>query len=289
MERHSLELARGFIESHVGAAARRLEMLSPESAAALMQAIPLLQAQRLTVHMLPQFATRILQALPADSAAAMLSGCNSNQIAAVLRLFEPSSRAALLDLLPERSASRCRRLLTYDNDTVGAWMNTDVLLLPTNITAGDALQRVAGEGDIGDANTLPLVDEARKLAGFISIKNLLRASSESQLLALRRSIDPIAIPAKMSLRAAEGHEGWQACDDLVVVNQQGEPEGLLRHMVLRRALSIASAGAPTFTDEPVVNNLGLAYLRTLGALFNLVNGEGQRHGRPSTGPGGESQ
>lgn len=285
MARHDLEFAQQFVESQLLAAARELELHAPEAAAAFMRAIPLAQAQRLLAHMLPAFAARIVQSIPAESTAAMLSGSSSNQIVAILRQVSPQLRNDLLDLLPDNLASRCRRLLYHAEDTVGAWMTVDIVMLPGNITAADALHRVAAGDDIGDANTLPLVDEDQKLVGFVGVGDLLRAKSETLVALLRRDIETVALPSKMSLRAARSHPGWQAYDNLIVLNQGGQPEGLLRHVALLNALSISRQVTPVVSYKGVLNDVGHAYLDTLAGLFKLVNSDQETERRAAIARG----
>jgi Mg/Co/Ni transporter MgtE len=274
MDPSKLALAQSFIESHVETAARELEMLNPAAVSALMLQLPLAQSRALVVEMLPAYAARLLALMPAAAAGEILETVSSNQLTTVLRLVAEPKRLELLQQLPERVAARCRRLLKHSEDSVGAWMSTDIVLLPASITVADALQRISEAGDLGDGDAMPLVNDDQKLIGLVSIRNLLRARSETPLSLLQRDVRPLALSAKMSLKAAEEIEAWQAYDTLIVLNQQDQPEGLLRHVTLRRGLS-------TYRHETVpasgamLGDLGQAYLGSIAALFNLVVGEQQ--------------
>ena len=271
MDRNNLELASSYIEVYIDAAARELEMQPPENAAALILAIPLIQAQRLITQILPVYAARILDALADEEAASILSGSNPNQIATILRHLPVRPRGELLKLLPERLSARSRRLLQHPESSVGAWMKIDVLMLPGEITAVDALHRIEESGSLGDGDVIPVLSDSQQPAGFVSFADLLRAGSEILVSRLRREIDPLVISSKMSLRAAESHSGWQLQDNLIVINSRGQVEGILRHRDLRKSLQVAPSRPVPIADDSMLTGLGQAYLGTLGSLFSLIN------------------
>ncbi|MDH3761050.1 MAG: CBS domain-containing protein [Gammaproteobacteria bacterium] len=274
MDRYNLEMAMGFIESHLDAAARELEMQPPESAAALIRAIPLTHGQRLITQMLPVYAGRIVAKLETEVAAPMLAAGNSNQVASILRHLPSPERSAILKLMPDHLAMKCRRILQHPENSVGAWMNADALVLPENITASDALHRVADARDLGDGNAIPLVSESQQLIGYVSVRDLLRARSETVIIRLRRELEPVVISSKMSLHNIERHPGWQHHDNLIVVNQRGQVEGLLRHASLRKGLHLATLGASTRNiDNQIADGLGQVYLHTLVSIFSLISGD----------------
>ena len=282
MDRHNLDLAQSFIESQVDAAARELEARPAELAGALMMAIPLQQAQHLMMHMLPVYAAQIVKSLPLESAAKMLAEGGSNQIAAILKHLQPAARGPLLELLADRVASRCRRLLKHSDNTVGAWMSIDLLLLPSGINVSNALQRVAGKAEIGDAQLLPVVDSHRKLIGFTGIKEMLRADGSSPIKLVTRDATRLSLSSKMTLRAAAQHPGWKGQDSLVVLNKNAQPEGLLRHATLRQALSTNQDEDSVKVSEPMFAGFGQAYLGTLIGLFELTSGLSQQSNQTDT-------
>ena len=271
MDRNDLELASSFIDLHVDAAARELEILPPGNAAALVLAIPLIQAQRLITRIFPVYATRILRELADEEAASILGGGNPNQVAAILRQVPAGQREALLNLIPERLATKSRRLLRHSEDSVGAWMSVDVIMLPEQITVADALHRIRDGDNLGDADAIPVLSDSRQPAGCVGVAELLRAGNETPLSRLHRETDPLVISSRMRLLAAESHPGWQLQDALIVINSGGQVEGILRHRDLRKGLQLAPAGPFPVADDSLLGGLGQAYISTLGSLFSLVD------------------
>ncbi len=274
MDRYNYELTKAFIESHLDAAAREFEMQPTESAAALLLAVPLELGQRVITQMLPAYGARIVAVLEAEAAAALLSQGNSSKVATILRQLPVDKRAPILLLLPERLATRCRRSLQHPENSVGAWMTMDTPVLPQNLAAATALERIAAAVDLGDGNAIPLVDESWQYCGYVGIAELLRARRDTPLMRLRREPQAGALSAKTSLRRAERHPGWQLFDVLIVVNQHGQIDGTLRYAALRKGLQVtAPAEAVSKTEAPIAGGLGEVYLHTLASMYSLIGGD----------------
>lgn len=271
MDRNNLELAASFIENHIDAAARELETQPAESVAALILAIPLTQARRLITQMLPVYAARILNVLAVEEAASVLSRGNANQIATILRHVPIRPRVGLLRLLPERLAIKSRRLLSHAEDSVGAWMIVDVVMLPENITAADALHRIRESSSLGNGDAIQVLSDSQQSVGYVSVADLLRAGSDVMVSSLCHEIDPLEISSRMSLRAAQRHTGWHKQDNLIVVNSRGQVEGILRYYDLCKGLQVSPSTPLQVVDNSLLSGLGQAYLSTLGPLFSLVN------------------
>lgn len=269
MNHPDLELAKNFLQSQVQMAARELERLDAGIAAELLLALPVEKARLLLGHMLPAYAAEAMTHMPCATAIGLLEELKTFEIVPVLRSCRYELRRALLVEMAKPLAARCQLLLGYSESTAGGWMSPDIVMLPARITASDALHQVARSRDMGDGNALPVVDESRQLIGFVGVGDLLRARGESLISRLTRRVDSIALPAKLSLKAAARHPGWQTFDNLIVVNPREQPEGILRHVAMRQALRQFSEEATPTTEERLAGSLGKAYLGTLGALFNL--------------------
>lgn len=271
MDRNNLELASSFIETHTDAAARELEILSAETAAPLLLTISLTQAQRLIMKMLPLYSAQILSVLTPEEASSILSGGNPNQIATILRHLPTRLRGGLLKLLPERLARKSRRLLKHAEDSVGAWMLVDVVMLPENINVADALHRIRESSNLGDGDAIQVLSDGQQPAGFVSIADLLSAGSDVKVSGLCRKNDSQSISSKVSLRAAASHPGWHKQDNLVVINPRGQVDGILRHRDLRKGLRVSPSTTLQPADDALFSGIGKAYLSTLGSLFSLIN------------------
>ncbi|MDX2464773.1 MAG: CBS domain-containing protein [Porticoccus sp.] len=270
MNPRELDVVLAFVQQHPEAAARELELQAQETTAELIEALPLHQGRQLVTHMLPPYAARLCAYLSLDTAAGLLSEFNANQAAAILRGMPKSNRDDLLKVLPEKTTILCRLLLSYSDDSVGAWMSADIVMLPSNCSVAEALQRFTSTNSsiIGDG--LPVVDNDRNLTGLVCLRDLLRAKGESSISHLRQDA-PSTLSSRTSLAAAAHHDGWQQHDILPVLNRNKQLVGLLRHVDLRRSLEQFGEISRVIPQDDFLGSMGEAYLGTLTALLGLVN------------------
>lgn len=275
MNPRELDVILTFIQQHPDAAARELELQTLESAAELIQTLPLHQGRQLIKYMLPPYAARLCSQLPKDMVAGLLAGFNANQAATILRGMGKPEREKLLTALPDKIAGLCRLLLSYSDDSVGAWMSADIFMLPSDCRVADALQRYTGTNSsiIGDA--LPVVDNGGFFIGLVYLGELLGAKGESSISQLRQD-GPPTLSSRTSLAAAARHEGWQQHDILPVLNRSKQLVGLLRHVDLRRSLEQFGEISRSIPQDDFLGNMTEAYMGTLVALLGLVDKQPDR-------------
>lgn len=271
MASHELNVAKTFIKTHVDAAARELEGQSAEAARQLLEALPATQAHRILMHMLPTYAARLCCQLPIKFAASLLAGGDANHVVAILRCMPSAKRKTLLKVMPDKIAALCLLLLSYSEDTVGAKMTADIVMLPRSITVGSALRRLADSHGLSDSDAIPLVDEQTHLVGLVSVRTLLNAHDDLCVEQLIDSTRP-ALSSRASLASVSGHEGWQRYDTLVVLNRYKQLIGILRHVDLRRGLEQSVTDTNTMPTADIVSDTSQVYFSVLAGILNLFGG-----------------
>ncbi|MCR8921219.1 CBS domain-containing protein [Dasania sp. GY-MA-18] len=269
MSQYELDVVLSFIQQHPQAAARELELQSQDITAELIKALPLRQGRELISHMLPPYAARLCAHLSLDITAGLLAEFSSNQATAILRNIPKTKREQILIELPEKTAVLCRLLLSYSDDSVGAWMSADIVMLPPNCLAAEALQRFANTNGATLGDALPVVDSNNYLVGLVSIRDLLNANKASSISHL--CIDaPAPLSSRASLATAAHHEEWQQYDVLPVINRNKELIGLLAHADLRRSLEQYGEIPRAIPQNNFLSNMGEAYIGSLVALLALL-------------------
>jgi Mg/Co/Ni transporter MgtE len=264
----SEELSYAFLETHPADAARVLERLASTEAAALLQAAPLRIASPVLRHMLPLSGARCLEQLDDDQVTGLLRGAGAQAGVALLRYFGAERRARLLAQLPTALTLAYELLLGYPEDSVGAWMDPRALALPTDMTIGEALERVrrADEALIADPF---IIDHNQRLLGYVELADLLRANPSFSLGRLVRPC-PHRLPVQALLAELREHQGWREASTLPAVEHGGRLVGALTHAALQRALSIEQSKPSTHLAEDTSASIAGAYWFGVSALIQAM-------------------
>jgi magnesium transporter len=105
----------------------------------------------------------VLQHLPPDDLADLIGDVPDDQ------------RAQLMALLDRESKEELETLLKHAPDSAGGIMTTEFFALPHNLTVEEAIQNIRSREDVEMVFYLYLVDEAGKLVGVVSLRQLLIA------------------------------------------------------------------------------------------------------------------
>lgn len=252
-----------YLRNHPDDAARVLERLPAEAVAALFADTPVRLAAPVLAAMLPYTAGRCLALMAAPTAGALLSQCPTPRAGAMLRQLDDTKVEALLAHAPSAFALRVRRLRSYPDDTIGAWVDSDVIALSTRHSVGEAREHLAAHAERG-FHRLYLIDERRRLRGAVDIAQLLQADPERTLATLSQPVSH-SLSTRMSLEAARRHRGWTRHCAVPVLEPSGEFVGELRLGALHYARHRADTG-----DEgawtPALETLTGTYFATVADL-----------------------
>lgn len=264
---HGLDrtLSLAFIERHPADAARALDSLAPEDAAALVLGVDPVPASAAIGQMTPSSAAELLSTLGHGPATKILALLDLDAAAAILRRMPPDAGEELLAAARPVDRQLLQRLISYPSNTAGALVDPLILALPDDITVGEALRRVRA----APANTIYYVytiDRRRRLSGVVSLRDLMLAASTDALRAVAR--DEVAkIPAAAELASIVAHPGWGEFHALPVVDHDGTYLGAIRYETLRRLEMEVQARADHPTPVSVAMSLSELYWIGLSGLL----------------------
>jgi magnesium transporter len=260
-------LTNAFLASHPAEAARVLERLPGEDAAALFERAPARLVAPAFGAMFPYTAARCLLRVDTARAAMLLGGISVPAAAAVLRYVPAARRAPLIDALPTATALACRTLLGFPEDSIGATADTEIVALPPDGTAQEALDALRAPRVV-PSGPVYVVDARRRPLGQIALPRLLRASMQDRLDSLMSAV-PATLPAVTPLAGAAEHPAWRKTDTVPVVERDGGLIGVAYRHSLRRAQrrrGTAERPAP----EALTGVLALGYWSAVAGLVEVV-------------------
>jgi magnesium transporter len=262
----SLTLA--FLDAHPARAARVLERLAPADAAALFARVPGRTGGPVFAAMLTPAAARILGALDDTTALGLLTAAGAQTAVAVLRHLAEPHRTRLIEGLPTALAVASRLLLGSLEDSVGGWVDPDVIALAPDTSVAEALTRVRRGGE-AEASQLWVVDGDQRLRGVVETAALLRAPDTATVATLMQA-PPALLGAAMPLASAAVDPAWQAAVVLPVVERGERLLGVLRRSTLRRALAHVRRVDPGAVDATVVGLLARGYWDAVSGLVEAA-------------------
>jgi magnesium transporter len=146
-------------------AAAVTERLSPKVGAEMLRRVESSRAEQMVTIMTPKAAADVLSAMESDDRIELL------------RHLKPELHAALVSMLAPTAAAENRQLEQYAPNTAGGIMTTEVTALPKNYTVEQAVVELR---EIHKKNRqlyyVYVVDEQRRLAGVLSMRDLILAT-----------------------------------------------------------------------------------------------------------------
>src|SRR5919202_1072633 len=174
----------------------RVARLQPGEIAQLASAVPYLHAAELLKLLPDPLATRTLELMSPERQLQVFEELDEAEALGLLALMSPDDAADLvgrletgaarrhLERLPRRKSAAVVELLRYPEDTAGGVMTNDVAFVASRLTAREARERLRGRLKETDFALLVYAvddEEARRLRGLLSLRNLIVADPEARV------------------------------------------------------------------------------------------------------------
>ncbi|MFA5787167.1 MAG: CBS domain-containing protein [Actinomycetota bacterium] len=146
-------------------------------------------------EMSPEVQVRMLEALGPERAVQLLEEMSPDDAADLLQDLPREEAEALLARMDPKEAEDIHELLGYEEESAGGLMTTEVFSVLADETAQGLIERLRARApDEEAAYYLYVVDEAERLVGVMSLRDLVVAPGEARVAAFMRA-DPISVRA----------------------------------------------------------------------------------------------
>ena len=238
-------LADHALEDHPTRAATVLERLGEDVVVDVLETTRDEVARELLPCLSPQLTSAALERLDLDRVVEIVASLDIETLARMLRRLENARQRAILDRLPPRLSRAVSRLLSFPSHCAGAMMDPEVLALPMDLSAREALARVREAPE--DARYNLYVLQHDKLVGALNLRELLIAPDETPLAELMVR-DPFRVLATDDRPSVLAHPGWRSVHALPVVDESGAYLGAIRYHTLRGLEAELRAGQGDDTE-----------------------------------------
>jgi Mg/Co/Ni transporter MgtE len=225
-------LATDLVAAHPLEAAQAFERLPARDVAALLERLEIEPGARALQQMALYSAAAVATELPEARASEVVERLPTEFAALLLRSVDAAARERLLAALSSRRARELRSLLAFPENTAGSLMDPEVLALPQDLTAKEALVRVREAAGHARYNVY-IVDRDQALVGVINLRELLIARPADLLSSLMQTAVQ-RLAARADRRTIVSHPGWRTVHALPVVDERGRYLGAVRYRTLRR-------------------------------------------------------
>lgn len=148
------------------------------------------KASDILVEVNDQTQERLLQKIDDEKLSDMVDEMEPDEAADVLAVVEPEKAGKILDTLPEEVRHDVEQLLTYEEDTAGGIMSTELVSVKEDSMVKDAIDEIRAKAeDLEDIYVVWVVDQDDILKGYVSLKRLLIARGNMKINSIRK--DPI--------------------------------------------------------------------------------------------------
>jgi magnesium transporter len=168
---------REFLTDHHPAhVAEMVEDLGPNEGDSLLRLLALRVRAEVLGYLDTDHQVRTVERMNPTDAAALLHLMSHDERADLVNRLDEERVDSILPHLAQAERDDIRKLASYEPGTAGAVMTTDYVTLPPNLTVREALERIRHEAlDRETIYYCYVVDSARRLIGFVSLKSLILA------------------------------------------------------------------------------------------------------------------
>lgn len=227
-----LQLTQAFVQDHPQEVARLVESLPSEEAAAILSSLSPPEISSVAEHLLPAPGSALLKQLTPEVATEVTRHLSSSSSVAILRHCDPQLRSQLLDSLDSTIGGTLRRALTYPEWTAGSLADPRVLTLSPDITVAEALTRIKRD-QRNSTYYLFVLERDNTLTGVVTMKQLV-VGEPHHLIGTLMNTQVVTLSAGIHTDELLKHSHWREFHTMPVIDRQGAFLGVLRYRTLRK-------------------------------------------------------
>lgn len=182
------ELAELLAQLHPADLAEILSELDEEQRNAVLHLLSEETAAEAIVELEPEEQAAILTTISEERAEAILDEMAADDVADLVGELPPQQAGAILRLMDVQDASGVRELLVFRPDTAGGIMTTEYVSVHASLTAAEAIDTLRAVAPSAEtAYYVYVVDEAERLVGVLSLRELIIAPPDVKVAEIMRT------------------------------------------------------------------------------------------------------
>ena len=228
-------LIEKYCEEAPGSAANKLETITSDDAAEIMERIPIATASTVWSMLNPNTGAEIINRVSLEVAVEILTGIDPGRAASILALVAPQVKDAVLASVDETTAHEIGELIDYPHDSAGCLMDIRVLTYHGGMTVGETQQFLREARLHAPVHELRIVDDDRKLKSIVDIKDFALADPNVSLDSIAKGLEAVVQPMDTREEVIDKMEEFRL-EELTVIDENGYILGVIRYSALMEAL-----------------------------------------------------
>jgi magnesium transporter len=223
-----LPLVQKFFEHDPVAAAQSLELMEDEAAVQAIRSMPAALTAQVFGYLQIERATALVSKLPPKTFREVVARMDPQQGAGILIGLSPEKRHDIIDELPETARERIRDLLAYPENSAARIMSTEYVALRPWTKVREAVRRIRMLARrTSPASYVYVIDEQHRLAGVVTMRDLLLATGGIELASIMRT-DVLRIPPTLDREDVANLLATRHYFAVPVVDAEGRMLGVVR-------------------------------------------------------------
>ncbi len=228
-------LTKDILENHPKLTAEVIRLLSPEEIAALIKNVPAQIGLRMLSPLTQWKCTEIIKILTQKKSIELIQTATIDDATSILRKLPKANYLQLIKHLSNDKKQYIKSVLSYPEDSIGAWMNPVPLTASVDLIIDDVLSLFKNQTSLSDSPILNLhiVDHNHKIKGIIPIAELFLLNPKMRLRkVMNKGYKPLA--PYQPLKTVSSYLEWENFSSLPVTDTESVLIGELTQTNLRR-------------------------------------------------------
>src|ERR1700733_5847746 len=159
-----------------------MEELSPAERQSIVDSLDEETAAETLAELDKRLQTQVVEKLDPKKAADIIEEMRPDEAADLLGRLSPEASSDIIDEMPTREAAEVKELLSFDTDTAGGMMNTELVVVAEDATRGEVVDYIRfHEVPLDQLDNVALVNREARLTGTVRLARLLLADSEQRV------------------------------------------------------------------------------------------------------------
>lgn len=204
-----------------------MEELSPAERHSIIESLDEESAAEVIAELDKRLQTQVVEKLDPEKAANIIEEMPPDEAADLLANLEPERTTEVLEEMERKDAQQVEALLSFDENTAGGMMNTEIVVVGEDATRGEVVDYIRfHDVALDQIDNIILINREAVLAGTVPVARLIMATGEQPL-------GQLALNPTLSVKPdAHDKEVFELFDkynlrSLTVVDEESHPIGAI--------------------------------------------------------------